>query len=370
MLIGRSYTTIDFQMKPALVINNFFVRAVLAALCLSSAASAGTVFLDNNVTIGAYTAPNSGAAYTAPAYTIATGLDSAGPPSTVAVGGMAYDAKTGEILVANYGGATYTSGSPVAANGDILEYTLSGAVSNFNLATQANNAIVNPEGIATDAAGNVYVGASAGTALDEFSSSGTYVSTLAASGLDIQSLVVNAAGDVLAAESNQDLVEFAGGTETVLNVTLTGSNHLGMTFDGAGDLFITYTSGSSNGGIEEITAAQLSALYSAGTATPTAIYSTGGNGGNPLLASGIAYDYGSGDLELAYAASFTNQRGGGIQTISTGGTFIGTLATTMAGAPQGILDPVPEPGTFLLSGLGLLAISLFYLRRKNLSSAC
>ena len=37
-------------MKPALVLN-FFARVVFAALVLTFSASAGTVYLDNNVTI-------------------------------------------------------------------------------------------------------------------------------------------------------------------------------------------------------------------------------------------------------------------------------------------------------------------------------
>jgi hypothetical protein len=364
MLIARTYRTIDFQMKPALVLNNLFARVVFAALVLTFSASAGTVYLDNNVTIGAYTTPNSGAAYTSPASNLATGLDSV-------VSGMAADKLNNGsevILVANEG-TIYSSGPVAATNGDILEYTLSGAVSTFNVAN-GTNGVVNPNGIATDAAGNVYVGANGGAALEEFSSTGAYESTLAPSGLDIQSLVVNSAGDVLAAEGNQNLVEFSGPgdtNETTLNVTLTGANHLGMTFDSAGDLFITYTSNSNSysGGIEEITASQLASLYSAGTATPTSIY-LAGSAATPMLASGVAYDYGSGDLELAYATSFSQERGGGIETVSTSGTFVGTLATTTAGTPEAILDPVPEPGTLFLSGLGL-AISIIYLRRKNLA---
>ena len=72
---------------------------------------------------------------------------------------------------------------------------------------------------------------------------------------------------MLAAEGNQNLVEFwvrAIPIETTLNVTLTGANHLGMTFDSAGDLFITYTSNSivTAGELRRSRASQLASLYS------------------------------------------------------------------------------------------------------------
>ena len=44
-------------------------------------------------------------------------------------------------------GTIYFSGPVDATNGDILKYTLSGAVSTFNVANETNG-VVNPNGIA------------------------------------------------------------------------------------------------------------------------------------------------------------------------------------------------------------------------------
>jgi hypothetical protein len=140
-----------------------------------------------------------------------------------------------------------------------------------------------------------------------------------------------------------------------------------MTFDNSGDLFITYAQ-ASGGGIDEISASgDFSVLYSTATDLPA--------GSGTELPTGIAYDYLTGDLYMSYTASFSSARGGGIVVIpdesgtlvATDAKVFATIASDTQGAGAGgIVDPTPEPGTLFLSGLGL-AISLFYLRRKNLA---
>lgn len=322
-------------MKRSLLFSHRFAAATLATLYLSSAASAGVIYLDNDTgaNINQYIPPSGTATILSSSLgTEVTGMAVSYNDTNVVAPYV--------ILVADYGGGS-------DPNGEIYAYSPGGSRSIFN------STVTNPTGIAVDQYGNVYVGANGGAELEELSSTGVVDATLQ-TGLAIQSLAVNAAGDVFEAQSGK-VTELVGGTWS--SPALTGGTNLGMAFDYDGDLFVTYANSSIGGGIDEINAAgNLSVLYSSTTVLPT----------------GVAYDPENGTLYMSYSNSFEGSGGGGIVSfdIGAGGTFTTSLAATTfatvpsgSGSPDAILYAAPEPGSLLLSICGLISIGLFHFRR-------
>ncbi len=121
-----------------------------------------------------------------------------------------------------------------------------------------------------------------------------------------------------------------------------------MTFDGAGDLFVSYQDGLTSGGIDEITPnGTLTQFYTTSTALPES----------------LTYG-GPGDLYMSYQTS-SNGSGGGILMFSdgVGGTLsaatVSTFETFTQGSLYALADETPEPGTYLLFAGGLALIYLF-----------
>ena len=327
-------------MRRAIVLINRFAVAALAVLLLAPTAWGGQIYLDNNVDIYGYT-PAGVPPGNTPSYFF--GPDHTPPTSSLAntggVTGMAFTSHDGAapvLLVANLGLINGNSGG-------IEAYSEAGAdLGAFNAAS-----IYNPVGLAVDANGNVYTGAANGSTLEKVSPTGAGTPTVIASNLGIQALAVYGAGTVFGAGGGT-ATEYVGGSQTY---SLDGGSNLGIAFDSAGYLFVTYQLGgfSGGGGIDEFSP----------TGTKIADVTT------TLIPTGLAYDPESGNFYMSYVN--LNGIGGGIEKYSdgAGGTLgAGSLfATVNAGQPDAIADLTPEPGSFLLSGCGLISVLLFHFRR-------
>ncbi len=248
---------------------------------------------------------------------------------------------------------------PISGAGGIFAYGPGGTQSPFGTVS-----VSNPLGLAIDATGNVYVGANGGLSIEELSPTGSTIEKTI-TGTHAQSLAVDSAGNLYVADNTTaNIIEYliGGGSRTYSSAPVDGalgSNMYGMTFDGAGDLFVTFRDTSSTGGIDEITPdGHLSLFYASSIGVPV----------------GLAYDGESGDLYMSYATS-ANGIGGGIEAFSdgSGGTLSAATATNFqtftTGSFYAIAYLAPEPGTTLMFAGGLLAIALFRLRRSRKSVA-
>ena len=218
--------------------------------------------------------------------------------------------------------------------------------------------VANPMGLAIGPNGTVYTGADYGSTLEEITPNcAMNCTTTLGTNLGIQSLAVNAAGDVFSAGGNGTVTELIGGSETLI---LDEDANFGLAFDSAGDLFATWQQPFSvGGGIEEFNPAGTKIANIATTYLPT----------------GVVYDPNSGTVFMSYSKSL-NDTGGGIEEYqenlmdvitSAGSSLYVDLGTT--GQPDAIAVIVPEPSSFLLAGLALLPIALFQVRRMRKNRA-
>jgi len=240
-----------------------------------------------------------------------------------------------------------------SGNGDVYEYSPTGSQSIFA-------AVVDPVGIAVNSSSDVFVGLGAvagGSKIEEFAPNGSVINANFGTNVVAQSLAVNSAGDVFAADNKSgNVYEYgpSGGTPTkIATLSSTTDNYFGMALDAAGDLYISYQNsavGSTSGGIYELTpngsGYSLSTFFTAATFLPTA----------------IAIDPGSGNLYLSYVNSLSSP-GGGVDVFNnTGGTLTSVPITDLIdsnGYPGGLAVLTPEPGSLFLLVGGLLAIFLF-----------
>jgi hypothetical protein len=325
-------------MKRTLISINCFAAATLALLTLSSAALAGQVFIDDDIKIYDYTAAGSDTTFSTQPGSVVTGM------------AFSYEGVTPVLFVA------------AKASNEIYSYSLSSPGTQVGF-----ESVTAPIGLAIDQNGNVYTGASSGHQLEEYASSGGAGTALETKNpnstktLSVDSLTVDFAGDLFEADGSGNVNELTANHTTWETIaTLTGSNFDGIALDSSGDVFVGFSSAAvgGGGGIYEISSGgSVSTFYAATTVLP----------------SGLAYDPGTSELYMAYNDADNSGEGGVDVFSSSGGTLVSTteaifVADGVLDEPDGIAVFTPEPGTFLLSGLGLLAISLLYLRSKNLSA--
>jgi hypothetical protein len=314
-------------MKRAFVLLNCFAAATLVMMSLSSAAMAGTIYLDNSIGLYQYSATDGPGT---------PGLLASSPGGIEDLAFTSADTIVGsDVLLGAYDG-TGLSGAGIYA------YSQAGVLSPFNLT------VGDPVGLAVGQGGNVYVGANGGTTIEELSSTGAFIKNIA-TGVDVQSLAVDLAGDIFEADGSGYVMEIpaGGGSPTKYSSTpLSGGSNFGTAVDLAGNVFVTYDNSLSTGGIDEISSTgALSNIYL-----------------GSILPEDVAFDPQSGNLYMSYLDS-SDAPGGGIDVFVGESATPTSFATFSSGFPGAITDGTPEPGSILLFGGGLGLTSLLHFRR-------
>jgi hypothetical protein len=319
-------------MNRTIAITKSLAAVLLAILIFSTGAWASQVFIDDGLDIYNY-------------------IPLTNPPGSTLQN--AFAAYNGQVTGLAF---SYNNPSPVlfvaAINAnEIFEYTLAGVPTPFA-------AVSTPVGLAVSAAGNIYTSEN-DNELVELGTNGSQLNT-SASGLAVDSLVVNGAGDVFEADdSSHDINEYSPtlGSLGVYATGLPGSTYDGMAFDNAGDLFVSFQgSGGAGGGIVEISP----------TGSASTVYNMPGNANAP---TGLAFDPVSSNLYMIYDSFGGGTGGADVFSVSSNGTFDATAGVYVAGGsiddPYSIAVLIPEPGTFALAGFGLISIALFHFRRMR-----
>ncbi|HEV2319723.1 MAG TPA: PEP-CTERM sorting domain-containing protein [Verrucomicrobiae bacterium] len=264
--------------------------------------------------------------------------------------------------------------------GNIAEInTANGSVSIFA------SGLSNPEGLAFDKSGNLFVAMQSSGVIDRISPSGTVTPIVSGLNYYLSGLTIDSAGDiyvganVYAGTFSADILKFSpsGALLSTWSWPVGGGplQPTGLAFDGNGNLLVTDYSGnalysvSPTGVASELTSEGVNPLglafdaqgnlfianRSSGTIaerTPEGTLSTFATGVNDP--AGLAFDS-AGNLYVA------NSPNGGTGTTITEITPNGTQSIFATGLnePLFITDVVPEPGTcgLLALGIGSLAIS-------------
>jgi PEP-CTERM motif-containing protein len=263
--------------------------------------------------------------------------------------------------------------------GNIYELNSSGTPSTFYSGFTSN--LGEPEGLAFDGSGNLFVADSLNGNIDEITPGGTF-STFASGLGDVNSLAFNGAGNLFAADyANGDIYEFTPqGAQSVFasGLSLPG----GLAFNTAGDLFASDNSGN----IYEYTSQGSRSIFASGLNNPYALAFDGvgnlfvgyggsgaGNGGIAKISTGgqitpFATDqYGPNFLAFDSAGNLylANDGSGDVDKFTPNGTE-STFATGLGNATglaiQGQTLPVPEPSTLALITAG---VGAWLIRRRK-----
>ena len=138
-------------------------------------------------------------------------------------------------------GATRTGTLDIA--GQTLTVTQAGAgyVAANPLTTLVSSLAEDPDGVAVDSSGNVFIADAGGNAIKEWNASTQTVSTLVSSGLNYpEGLAVDASGNVYIASTCDNIIkEWNASTQTVSTLVSSGLNlPAGVAVDGSGNVYI------------------------------------------------------------------------------------------------------------------------------------
>jgi DNA-binding beta-propeller fold protein YncE len=130
----------------------------------------------------------------------------------------------GQALTVTQAGSTYVAANPVT--------------------TLVSSGLFDPEGVAVDSAGNVYIADTGNQAIKEWTTANNTVTTLVASGLVYPSgVAVDSAGNVYIADTfDSTIKEWVAASNTVATLAASGlSLPFGVAVDGAGNVYIADT---------------------------------------------------------------------------------------------------------------------------------
>jgi sugar lactone lactonase YvrE len=240
--------------------------------------------------------------------------------------GLAFD-NSGNLYIANEGG------------NDIVKYS-SGAQSVFA------SGVGQAWGLAFNSTGNLFVSSLGGT-IYQVSANGSSVTTFKSGLNQPNGLAFDSAGDLFEADwGSGDINEFKniGGTlsTTPTLYASTGGNPTGLTFNG-GNLFVGM--GGTTGSVLEIKPGDVQSTFASSVVDPY----------------GLAFNN-AGDL---FVASGGSPGGNSITEFSPTGTPMSPAFASGLDSPLGIaFQPVPEPSMLALAGAGIGTLLVFR-RRKS-----
>ncbi len=239
--------------------------------------------------------------------------------------GIALDS-FGNLYAASYG------------NDEIMKFTPGGTGSVFaNVGSSLNG----PINLAVNPLGDVYVTRFSSNNITEFSPSGSLLSSINSSSLsDPQGLAFDKSGNLyIASWGNGNIVKYSAAGFTTFAQENFGQGPYDMAFDTAGNMYVANFNGTN---IEKFTTGGIRSLYD-----------TAG------LNSPIALEFDSaGDLFIA------NYYGNSITEITSGG--VETTFASLGSHPYDLaIEPVPEPGVFVLSLTGVLGMVGLRLRHRR-----
>jgi sugar lactone lactonase YvrE len=241
--------------------------------------------------------------------------------------GLAFD-KSGNLYVANYYGGT------------VSEYDSAGDLINGSFAS----GLVDAEGLAFDSSGNLFVTSlyNGGT-VSEFNSNGKLVKSFASGSPAVNrfpaGLAFDSTGNLYVANQfGGKIAEFDAGGVMINNSFVTSPGAFGLAFGKNGNLYVAnYTGTLSNyvGTVSE--------------------FAPDGHLINPSFASGLDGASGlvfdnNGNLFVA------NRNDNNILEFDQNGNLINTISSPSLNAPMFLaIQPVPEPATWALLGIGVAA---------------
>lgn len=263
-------------------------------------------------------------------------IDSSGQQTTfltgfVAVTGMTFDAN-GNLFVADNQAGNIRRFSP--SGQDLGIFAAPGKDMTYSLVF--------------DPTGNLYVTNAGTSTIRKYAPTGQLLQEFSARGDTPTGIVVDGDGNLLVANLNSRHIRKLSPTGADLGIFApVGPNGpFGLAFDASDNLYVTNLFGNQ---VREFspTGADLGVFVSAGL----------------NVASGLAFDL-DGNLYVANNVDGTN---GNVRKFSPAGQDLGTIASGLRGAVAVLVqgEPVPEPSSFLILGLGLTGLALHLLRRYH-----
>jgi sugar lactone lactonase YvrE len=253
-------------------------------------------------------------------------------------------------------GFSFVTGLAFAPNGNLfVADNQAGTVLQFSPTGQSLGVFASPGvqmtySLGSDSSGNLFVTNAGGTTIREYDPTGQLLRQFSSQGSSPIAIVVEGNGNLLVANLNGGQVRRLSPTGADLGVFASVNTPSGLAVDAAGNVYVT-----------NLAANQVQRFSSTGQSL--GVFVSGLD--SPF---GLAFDS-AGNLLVVNNDQGNN---GTIREFSPSGQPLGTVASGLQGAvalavepAPGPATPVPEPGTFLVFGLGLAGLAFRRLWRDR-----